>query len=197
MNWRTACLTLALAAVTVMPSAAQSPWRAKLKQQMPLLGHRNWIVIADSAYPWQTSPGIETVVTDADQTEVVQAVLDAVGKSIHVRPTIFMDAELPFVPEAEAKGVTAYRAEVKKALGSRPVESLPHEQIIGKLDEAGKAFHVLLLKTKMTLPYTSVFIQLRAGYWNDESEQKLRDAIKAAAPPQASVPSNKRATAVR
>jgi hypothetical protein len=37
---------------------------------------------------------------------------------------------------------------------------------------------VLLLKTDLTLPYTSVFIRLDCGYWSDEAEQQLRAAIE-------------------
>ena len=37
---------------------------------------------------------------------------------------------------------------------------------------------MLIIKTPMTLPYTSVFFQLECGYWNAESEQQLRDAMK-------------------
>jgi len=32
----------------------------------------------------------------------------------------------------------------------------------------------LLLKTKLTLPYTSVFFRLDCGYWTDEAETQLR-----------------------
>jgi len=169
-------LALPLAA-TLRAPAPQSDWKTDLKRELPLLGHRNWIVIADSAYPWQTSLGVETVDTRADQIEVTKAVLEALGHVEHVRPIIFMDSELPFVPEKDAKGVEAYRKEIATVLGSRKVTTLPHEQIISKLDEAGKTFHVLLLKTKMTIPYTSVFMQLNCGYWSDEAEQRMREAI--------------------
>ena len=54
------------------------------------------------------------------------------------------------------------------------VQSLPHEEIISKLDEAGQKFHVLVLKTRMTIPYTSVFIRLDCGYWTGEQEKRLR-----------------------
>jgi len=169
-------LALPLAA-TLRSPAPQSDWKTDLKRELPLLGHRNWIVIADSAYPWQTSLGVETVDTRADQIEVTKAVLEALSHVEHVRPIIFMDSELPFVPEKDAKGVEAYRKEIAAVLGSRKVTTLPHEQIISKLDEAGKTFHVLLLKTKMTIPYTSVFMQLNCGYWSDEAEQRMREAI--------------------
>jgi hypothetical protein len=42
---------------------SQSNWRSQLTKQLPLLGHRNFIVIADSAYPMQSNPGIKTIYT--------------------------------------------------------------------------------------------------------------------------------------
>ncbi len=38
-------------------------WEKKLRGRPLLFGHRNWIVIADSAYPTQSCDGIETVVS--------------------------------------------------------------------------------------------------------------------------------------
>lgn len=152
-------------------------WHARLNQELPLLGHRNWIAIVDSAYPLQTSGGIETVETDADQLEVVKTVLGELGKAKHVRPIIFTDAELKVVPEKDAAGVTAYREALSNLLGKGEVQSLPHEEIIAKLDEAGKTFHILVLKTKLTIPYTSVFIRLECGYWSADAEKRLRDAM--------------------
>src|SRR5580658_2468417 len=107
MNFRTFLLALLFAAASAFSTHAQESWQKTLKQQLPLLGHRNWIVIADSAYPWQTAPGIDTINTGASQLEVVKAVLDALGKVQHVRPIIYLDAEMPHVPEADAAGITA------------------------------------------------------------------------------------------
>lgn len=100
-------------------SRADESWKATLKQQLPLLGHRNWIVIADSAYPAQSRAGITTVETGASQTEVVHSVLAALGKTRHVRPIIFTDAELPFVSEKDAPGITLYRRQIANLLGKR------------------------------------------------------------------------------
>jgi hypothetical protein len=141
---------------------------------MPLLGHRNWILVVDSAYPLQTSPGVETIETNATQLEVVRKVLGAIHRSIQVRPVIYLDAELPFVPEADAPGVSAYRAELGQLVHNYTPESLPHEKIISNIDEAGKIFRVLVLKTNMTIPYTSVFIRLDCKYWSAEQEKRLR-----------------------
>lgn len=178
MNTRVFLLALLCTVSSVFPSQGQEPWQTKLKKELPLLGHRNWIVIADSAYPWQTAPGIETIDTGSTQLEVVHAVFDALDKVQHVRPIIYLDAEMPHVPEADAPDITAYRDGLTKLLGQREAQSLPHEKIIAKLDEAGKTFHVLLLKTNLTIPYTSVFLQLDCAYWNAEAEKRLRAALE-------------------
>lgn len=148
------------------------------------MGHRNWIAVVDSAYPLQISPGIETIETGSDHLEVVRRVLREIAESKHVRPVIFTDAELKLVPESDAPGVGYYRDTLNHFLetfngGGTEVQSLPHEEIIAKLDEAGKTFHVLVLKTRMTIPYTSVFVRLDCGYWTEEQEKKLRERMGA------------------
>jgi len=50
--------------------------------------------------------------------------------------------------------------------------------MIDKLDEAAKTFRIIILKTDATLPYTSVFIRLDCGYWNDAAEQRLRHKLQ-------------------
>jgi len=141
-------------------------------------GHRNWIVIADSAYPAQSRPGIETIVTGDDQLRVLQAVLNDVKKMPHVTPIVYTDAELKYVPEKDAPGIDKYRKDLAKVLGNRPVQSLPHEQIISKLDEAGKTFKILILKTNLTIPYTTVFLQLDCAYWGPDAEKRLRETMQ-------------------
>jgi hypothetical protein len=167
----------ALAATSSTSGQQSSNWRTRLNEELPLLGHRNWIAIVDSAYPLQTSAGIETVNTGADHLEVVKTVLDQLSKAKHVRPVIFTDAELKAVPESDAKGVTAYREALMRLLGTADAQSLPHEEIISRLDEAGKTFHILVLKTTLTIPYTSVFIRLDCGYWTADAEKRLRDSM--------------------
>lgn len=171
----TTCLLFSL--MTTVLSAADN-WKDKLQKELPLLGHRNWIVVADSAYPLQTAPGIETIYVEADQLEIVKGVIAALAKTKHVKPMIYTDAEMKFVTEKNTPGIGAYRDGLEKILTNQPVQVLPHEQIITKLDEAGKTFKVLLIKTPLTKPYTSVFFQLECGYWNADSEAELRKAMK-------------------
>lgn len=166
--------------MTASTSPAPRPaWRASLDERLPLFGHRNWIVVADSAYPWQASAGIETIDTAEEHFAVVRRVLEAIAGSRHVRPVVHIDAELPFVAEVHAPGITACRQALADALSGIETVSLPHEDIIGLLDEAGRAFRILLLKTTLALPYTSVFLRLDCGYWSAEAEEALRAAITA------------------
>ena len=139
------------------------------------------MVVADSAYPLQTAAGIETIETGATQEEVLKTVLQELSASKHVSPAIFLDAELPFVPEGKAPGVTAYRNQLKALFGSMKAQSVPHEQLIKTLGEAGSTFHILILKTTLTLPYTSVFLRLDCKYWGEEDEKALREAMRAGA----------------
>ena len=169
-----AVLALLLAPVVYASAQAAPDWKARVAETMPLLGHRNWILIVDSAYPLQTSPGIETIETNANQLEVVRHVLRVIEGSIHVRPLVYMDAELPFVPEEDALGVSVYRTQIHDLLANYPVELIPHDKVIANVDEAGKTFHVLVLKTSLTIPYTSVFIRLDCKYWSAGAEKRLR-----------------------
>ena len=151
-------------------------WKSRVALLMPLFGHRNWIVIADAAYPAQSNSGIETLFTGSDHAEVLRTVIAAIAASSHVRANIYLDAELQLIKEEDAPGVNAVRSEISRHLAAKNTRSLPHEQIIGRLDEAGKLFRVLILKSTLTVPYTSVFLELDCGYWNDDAEKRLRDA---------------------
>ena len=149
-------------------------WRSKLNQEMPLLGHRNWILLVDSAYPFQTSAGVETIDTGESMSTVRQEVLRALATQKHVRPVIYLDSELPYLTDEDVSGVQDYRKEVKEALGDRPLIYMPHDQIIASIDEVSKTFHILVLKTTLAIPYTSVFLQLDCKYWSSASEARLR-----------------------
>jgi RbsD / FucU transport protein family len=174
---------LFLIATSLSASGPSTPadWKARVAVAMPLMGHRNWILVVDSAYPLQSSPGVETIETNAGQLEVVRSVLRAIGDSIHVRPQVYMDAELPLVPEEDAPGVTIYRGEIHNLLEDYDVKLLPHDKVIANIDEAGKTFHVLVLKTSMTIPYSSVFLRLDCKYWSADAEKRLRAKMGAAA----------------
>lgn len=155
--------------------------KRKLARELPILGHRNWIVVADLAYPAQSNAAIETIYVGGDHVKTVEAVLQAVDAAKHVRGVIYVDAEAQYVPEDEAPGMTAYRKKLAGLLKKRPVKTMLHEKMIANLDEAAKTFRILILKTDMVIPYTTVFIQLDCGYWGAEQEKRLREAMEAKA----------------
>jgi L-fucose mutarotase/ribose pyranase (RbsD/FucU family) len=164
--------------VTNSITSAAANWKAQLSNLLPLFGHRNWIVVADAAYPAQSRIGIEIIISGADQLRVVRHVHDAIASFAHIRANVYADKELVFVSDVDAPGVRDYREDLKTVLDGANVTYIPHEQIIHKLDQAAQAFRVLIIKTDMTIPYTSVFFELDCGYWSADAEQRLRRAMK-------------------
>jgi RbsD / FucU transport protein family len=153
-------------------------WARVLSDRLQLFGHRNWLVIADSAYPAQTRQGVETIVANEEQTTVLSRALAILGGCRHIKPTIYTDKELRFVSEQDATGITTYRQQLESLLEGNQMHSLPHEEIISRLDQVGEMFRVLVIKTNMRIPYTSVFFELGCGYWNAELENRLRVAMR-------------------
>ncbi|MFN7015061.1 MAG: RbsD/FucU domain-containing protein [Bacteroidia bacterium] len=160
-----------------MKKAVSQDWKSEVESTLQLFGHRNWIVIADAAYPQQSNPAIKTLVVNADQLEVVEFVNQSIEKAKHVNPTIFIDKELEFVPEKSAAGIESYRAKLENLLDGKPVQAMLHDAIIQKIDSSAKLFNVLIIKTNLTIPYTSVFFELECGYWDGEDEENLRTII--------------------
>jgi hypothetical protein len=165
---------------TMVCLGADSNWQKILAERIPAYGHRNWIVVADSAYPAQAKEGIETMVTGGDQVQVLEAVLAALSKSKHVTPIIHTDQELTYLDDAQAPGIEAYRERLGVLFKDKTVQSIPHERIIEKLDEVSRTFRILIIKTNMTLPYTSVFLHLDCAYWGPDAEKGLRAKMAAA-----------------
>lgn len=168
--------------VQIKKETATSPsqnWKTEVKNTIQLFGHRNWIVVADGAYPKQSNPAIKTITVDADQLEVGKFVQEAIEKTAHIQSTIFVDKEMAFVAEKDAKGIEKYRFELNKMLNAKNLNTKLHEEIIGELDKSAELFDVLIIKTKLAIPYTSVFFQLECGYWNAEAEKNLRINLNA------------------
>jgi L-fucose mutarotase/ribose pyranase (RbsD/FucU family) len=153
-------------------------WESTVIERLPILGHRNWILVADSAYPAQVTPGVQTINTSESQLDVLRTVLKQIKAVGHVTPVIRLDTELESVSEKAAPGVSEYRDKLARMLKGYRVERLPHEQLIKRLDEAGKTFQVLVLKSDLKLPYTSVFLELDCGYWSPEKEAELRNSLR-------------------
>ena len=155
-------------------ASAKKGWERQLRESLPLFGHRNWIVIADAAYPAQSRPGIETVLAAGDQISVARKALAAIRNYKHIRARVHMDRELRFLAESDAPGVTAYRRQLDALFQDSNRSEVLHEQIIARLDQSARLFRILIIKTEMTIPYTSIFFELECGYSSAETEERLR-----------------------
>jgi len=165
------------ALVALLSSCKDSGWQSEFNSTLTEYGHRNWIVVADYAYPSQNSTGIKTIVTDQNQIEVLSYVLEQINSSPHVKPILLLDKELEYISEQDAPGIDTYKSELNSLLNGREVSALPHENIIQQLDDVAGLFKILILKTNMTIPYTSVFVKLDCRYWDSNMEERLRNNI--------------------
>ena len=72
-------------------------------------------MIVDSAYPLQSSAGVETLETNTDQMEVIRNYSRLSIARFSVRLIVYMDAESSF-REKKCSGVTVIRRNRKTAL---------------------------------------------------------------------------------
>jgi hypothetical protein len=153
-------------------------WKRQLKKTLPLLGHRNWILVVDKAYPMQSAPGIETIYTNEKLLYVLGYVLKTIHNEKHTKPVIYHDKELLFMRDDLCEGVESFKNDLTRMLSRSDLQVIPHDEIFSKLDTASKQFSVLVVKSDCLIPYTSVFIELDCGYWADFKEKTLRERIK-------------------
>ncbi len=156
----------------------KNDWKSQVRETLMAYGHRNWIVVADAAYPRQSNPAIQTMVVDAGQLETVEFINNLIGDLDHVDANIFVDEEIAYVQEKNAKGIENYKEKLDRMLRGKSVASRLHEDIIKELDKAAELFNILILKTDQTIPYTSVFFQLECGYWDAAAEKTLRNIME-------------------
>ena len=102
----------------------------------------------------------------------------AIKKASHVDPVIYLDKEIDFVPEEETKGITIYKRKLEELFEGIRINKELHEELIKTVDKSANTFNILILKSNLIIPYTSVFFRLDCGYWNEEQETKLRELMK-------------------
>jgi hypothetical protein len=153
-----------------------SSWKDALKTEIPLLGHRNWIVVTDMAYPLQTQQGIKTVNTNEAYMDILDFVYKEIEKAPHIKAAVYQDKELLYLNEKDAAGIDVLRGQMKTLLSDRRT-FVPHEELINRLDEVSRKFNVVILKSNLTVPYTSTFFELDCNYWDSEREKNLQQTV--------------------
>jgi hypothetical protein len=152
-------------------------WKDELKAEIPLLGHRNWIVVTDMAYPLQTQAGIKTVYTGEDYMNILNFVYGEIEKAPHIKAAIYQDKELSYINEKDVAGIDALRGQMETLFGNHRI-FVPHEELIDQLDEVSRKFNVVILKSNLTIPYSSTFFELDCNYWDSEREKNLQQDIE-------------------
>ena len=158
---------------------AEREWKDQLYKNLAIVGARNWIVIAESSFPAYTGTGIRTMVSDKTSDEVFLDVLNMLEEEAHVVPRIMISSELRSVTEDYAPGIKRYRNNINKMLPGRQHFELMSRTINSLIEDAARQFNVLVIKTKTSLPYSNIYIELDSGYWNSESETALRKSLEA------------------
>ena len=74
--------------------AADTMWKKEFEQLLPKLGHRNWILVVDKAFPLQSAPGIVTINTGEPMRPVLGELVRMLEKASHVKPVYYTDLEL-------------------------------------------------------------------------------------------------------
>lgn len=172
------------AAVVLTPSLAETltpEKKRELEVEVSRLGHRNMIIVADSAYPIQTGTGVRVIMTDADHLSVVQHLTKLIDESKAVRPLIAIDKEFAFVPEEYAPGAGKLREDIMvviKGKSAQPIREVLHEELLGEVNALARDFEVVVFKTTGIIPYSSVFFTLDCGYWSAEAEAALRKKME-------------------
>ncbi len=153
-------------------------WQAAVNRQSGQLGYRNWIVIAEASFPAHNRPGLRQVTASVGVPEALDYVLNTLEQTQNVRPQIYLTRELRSVENDFAPGIDELRKRVKEALHGHEATELEQQSLLTLLEDANRSFDVLVIRTTTALPYSSVFIELQPGYWDVDSETRLRDRIE-------------------
>jgi len=153
-------------------------WHGAVDRQSRQLGYRNWIVIAEASFPAQSRPGIRQVTASVDVPEALDYVLNALEQTENVRPQIYVPRELRSVENDFAPGIDEHRKRLQGTLHGHETTELDQQSLLTLLEDANRSFDVLVIRTTTALPYSSVFIELQPGYWDADSETRLRERIE-------------------
>lgn len=175
--YRAIIMSLAAASWSCGVGPFQNNWKSSVDHQVSQLGYRNWIVIAEASFPAHSRSGVSQVNSNAEIPEVVDYVLNALERTQHVKPNIYLTREVRAVENDVAPGIDALKVQIKEALHGHESTEIDQQSLLTLIESAQSNFDVLVIRTQTALPYTSVFLELQPGYWDAESEKELRQKI--------------------
>lgn len=173
---------LALGAALTVPGCmdmrSDSSWQAAVDSQAAQLGYRNWIVIAEASFPAHSRSGVRQLTATVEVPEALDYVLQALERTENVRPQVYLTRELRSVENDFAPGIDELRERLQASLHGHEATELDQQSLLTLLEDANRSFDVLVIRTQTALPYSSVFLELKPGYWDAESESRLRERIE-------------------
>jgi L-fucose mutarotase/ribose pyranase (RbsD/FucU family) len=158
--------------------SGSTDWKGSVNRQVNQLGYRNWIVVSEASFPAHSRHGVHQVNADAEIPEVVDYVLNALEQTQNVRPKVYLTREMRAVENDFAPGIDQMRQRIAESLHGHEATELDQQSLITLLESANHSYDVLVIRTPTALPYTSVFMELQPGYWDAESEDRLRERIR-------------------
>lgn len=153
-------------------------WQAAVDRQAGQLGYRNWIVIAEASFPAHSRVGVRQVIANVDATEALDYVIYTLEQTEAVRPQVYLPRELRSVENDFAPGIDEYRKRLQSSLHGHETTEIDQQSLITLIEDANRSFDVLVIRTSTALPYSSVFLELKPGYWDVDSEIRLRERIE-------------------
>lgn len=175
------CVMIALTVALCSGCASfktDNSWQAAVDRQASQLGYRNWIVICDASFPALNRPGLRQLNAPVQVPEAVDYVLKALEQTENVRPRVYLTRELRSVENDFAPGIDDLRKQVLGSLHGHESTELEQQSLLTLLQDANRSFDVLVIRTTTALPYASVFLELQPGYWDADSEDRLRARIE-------------------
>lgn len=157
---------------------AKQGWQAAVERQASQLGYRNWIVIAEASFPAHSRPGVRQVNAPTEIPETLDFVLTTLEQTENVRPRVYVTRELRAVENDFAPGIDDMRKRLQTAFHGHETTELDQQSLLTLLEDANRSFDVLVIRTHTALPYSSVFLELQPGYWDVDSETRLRERIE-------------------
>ena len=156
----------------------QSTWKDAVNRQVSQLGYRNWVIVAEASFPAHNRPVFRQVTADVDVPVAVDYVLNSLERTQHVRPRVYLPREQRSVENDFAPGIDEMRKKIRASLHGHESTELEQQSLLTLLEDASRSFDVLVIRTHTALPYSSVFLELQPGYWDADSESRLRDRIR-------------------
>lgn len=177
--WLRACLIFASVLLSGCGMINQgNSWRDALAAQTAQLGYRNWIVIAEASFPAHSRPGVRQINANEEIPVVVDEVLRTLEQTEHVTPRIYLAREMRVVENDYAPGIDEFRKQLQGSMHAHETTELEQQSLMTLMEDTTKSFEVLVIRTTTALPYTSVFMELQPGYWNADSESRLREQLE-------------------